>query len=282
MIRPVNDTPLVSVVIPTFNRAALLAEAVASVLAQTFADYELIVVDDGSTDRTATMIKAVADPRVSLISLPHSGLPARVRNAGIARARARYVAFLDSDDLWDASKLDDQFAALTGRPECRWCHTGGRCIDEIGAPHARWPAPRLAAEGWIVEPLLRRRVGVNCSSVLVDSALLREAGGFDETFVWGEDYDLWVRLALRSPVACVPEPRVQRRIHASQFIGSGWEQPVMRTLRKTARSAAPWRLRLLSGTELIKVAALYASHRTRAVVRGWVRGQTAPIPVGRG
>jgi len=274
--------PLVSVVIPTYNRAALLAQAIDSVLAQTFADYEVIVVDDGSTDRTAAVVEAVADRRVSLISLPHSGLPARVRNAGIKRARGRYIAFLDSDDLWDPSKLDEQLAALAARPDCRWCHTGGRCIDEAGAPHPRWPMPRLASEGWIAEPLLRRRAGVNSSSVLVDGALLRDVGGFDETFVWGEDYDLWVRLALRSPIACVRDPRVQRRIHAIQFVGSGWEQPVLRTLAKTARSAPTWRLRALSAREALKVGALYASGRGRALLRRRFGRQTGALPAGRG
>jgi glycosyltransferase involved in cell wall biosynthesis len=274
--------PLVSVVIPTYNRAALLAQAIDSVLAQTFADYEVIVVDDGSTDRTAAVVEAVADRRVSLISLPHSGLPARVRNAGIKRARGRYIAFLDSDDLWDPSKLDEQLAALAARPDCRWCHTGGRCIDEAGAPHPRWPMPRLASEGWIAEPLLRRRAGVNSSSVLVDGALLRDVGGFDETFVWGEDYDLWVRLALRSPIACVRDPRVQRRIHAIQFVGSGWEQPVLRTLGKTARSAPTWRLRALSAREALKVGAWYASRRARALLRGRSGRQTDALPAGRG
>ena len=274
--------PLVSVVIPTYNRAALLAQAIDSVLAQTFADYEVIVVDDGSTDRTAAVVEAVADRRVSLISLPHSGLPARVRNAGIKRARGRYIAFLDSDDLWDPSKLDEQLAALAARPDCRWCHTGGRCIDEAGAPHPRWPMPRLASEGWIAEPLLRRRAGVNSSSVLVDGALLRDVGGFDETFVWGEDYDLWVRLALRSPIACVRDPRVQRRIHAIQFVGSGWEQPVLRTLGKTARSAPTWRLRALSAREALKVGALYASGRGRALLRRRFGRQTGALPAGRG
>jgi glycosyltransferase involved in cell wall biosynthesis len=278
----VNGTPLVSVIIPTYNRAAFLAEAVDTVLAQTFTDYELLIVDDGSTDRTAAVVGGIADPRVHSVSLPHSGSPARARNAGITRARGRYVAFLDSDDLWDSSKLDDQLAALTGRPDCRWCLTGGRLVDETGAPHPRWPIGRPPPEGWILEPLLRRRVGVNTSSVLVDRALLLDVGGFDETFLWGEDYDLCVRLALRSPICRVLEPRVRTRIHAGQFVGRGWERPAIRTLSKMARSAPSWRLRSLSARELFKVGALYASRRARAVVRRWLRRQPDPLPVGRG
>ena len=282
-----GGAPLVSVVIPTYNRRAFLAEAVHTVLAQTCADLELIVVDDGSTDHTAPMVEGVADPRVNLISLRHSGSPARARNAGIERARGRYIAFLDSDNLWEPSKLEDQLAALAARPECRWCHTGQRCIDEIGAPHPWSPLPRLASEGWIVEPLLRRRMGVNGSSVLVDSAFLREIGGFDETFVWGEDYDLWVRLALRSPIACVPGARLQHRIHANQFtrlsrplIRQAPQVSVLRTLAKTARSAPSWRLRLLAAREMFKVGTLLVSRRARALVRRSSRRQADPLGAG--
>lgn len=257
----------VSVVIPTYNRVAYLAEAVQSVIGQTYTDYELIIVDDGSTDHTAKMVKGVGDPRIHFLALPHSGLVARTRNAGIERARGRYVAFLDSDDLWDATKLDDQFAALSHRPECRWSHTGGRCIDDTGASHPRWPEPRFALHGWIGELLLRRRAPVNTSSVLVERALLLEVGAFDETFVWGEDYDLWVRLALRSPVAGVRDPRVRRRMHANQLSGGGWERPVLRTLGKTARSATSWRLRSLCMREAVKVGALYGARRARAAAR---------------
>jgi glycosyltransferase involved in cell wall biosynthesis len=271
----VNSAPLVSVIIPTYNRRALLAESVQTVLAQTCADHELIVVDDGSTDRTDAMVAGVADPRVSLIALPHSGSPARARNAGIKRARGRYVAFLDSDDLWESSKLDDQLAALSERPLCRWCTTGVRIVDETGAPHPRWRTHPDPPEGWIIEPLLRRQVGMSTSTMLVDRALLLEVGGFDETFASGEDYDLCVRLALCSPIARVLEPRVRGRIHAGQFVGRGWERPVIRTLRRTMRSAPTWRLRSLAARELFTVGVLFATRRARALVRQGLRRQTA-------
>ena len=273
--------PLVSVVIPTYNRAAFLAEAVHSVLAQTFADFELIVVDDGSIDRTRAWVEGIADPRIKLIPLPHSGSPARTRNAGVRRGSGRYVAFLDSDDMWDSSKLADQLEALSERPNCLWCHTGGRCIDENGAPDPRWPEARMASEGWILEGLFQRQVGINTSSVLVDRALLLDVGGFDETFVRGEDYDLWVRLALRSPIACVRDARVGRRIHTtSQFVGTGRER--LRTLTRMARSAPSWRLRLLAARESVKGGALYVVWRARGLLRRILRRHTGPLPVARG
>lgn len=278
---------LVSVVIPTYNRAALLAEALASVLGQTFRDFEVIVVDDGSTDGTAAVVEGAGDPRVSLLRLSHTGSPARARNAGIARARGRYIAFLDSDDLWDATKLADQLAALAARPECRWCHTGQSCIDESGAPHARWPDPWLASdERWLAEPLLRRRSGVSSSSVVAEAALLRDVGCFDESFVWGEDYDLWVRLALASPAACVPEARVRHRIHPSQLTRGPrpfvWQAPqlvILRTLAKTGRAASSWKLRVLCAGEALRLGAAYLLDRAEGMLRrgGWRRVEPRPV-----
>jgi len=283
-----DGTPLVSVVLPTYNRAPLLAEAVESVLTQTFADHELLVVDDGSTDHTPSMMAGLADHRVRLVSLPHSGVPARVRNIGVSRARGRWVAFLDSDDLWDATKLDDQLATLASRPECRWSHTGQRCVDEAGAPHAQWSMQWPAADGWIAEALIRRRDGVASSSVLADRAFLLEAGGFDETFVWGEDYDLWVRLALRSPIASVRGSRVRHRVHANQFTRGrrprvhAPQLVILRTLGKTARSAASWQVRALCLREAARLGARYLFLQARGALRrlGWRRTEPRPAVSG--
>jgi hypothetical protein len=123
---------------------------------------------------------------------------------------------------------------------------------------------------------------MSTSTLLVDRALLLEVGGFDETFMAGEDYDLCVRLALRSPIARVVEPRVRGRVHSAHFVGRGWERPVIRTLSKMARSAPSWRLRSLAAREMFRVGALYASRRARALVRRGLREQIDPSPARRG
>src|SRR6266487_2699709 len=100
--------PLVSVIIPTFNREAYLREAIESVFAQTYSNWELIVADDGSTDGTRAYLASVTDRRTHVIELEHCGTPARLRNTALARAQGTYVAFLDSDDLWAPEKLELQ------------------------------------------------------------------------------------------------------------------------------------------------------------------------------
>ncbi len=207
--------PLVSVVVPTFNRAEYLEACVASVLAQTWSSWELIVIDDGSTDATTDYLRDVADPRVRTISLPHSGVPARVRNAGLAAATGDLVAFLDSDDLWDARKLEIQVADLLRHPECGWSYTDVELIDDGGRvlPKSRFRAwkPR---SGDIVEALLAHEAMVACPTVLAKLRLIEDAGRFDEALRFSEDYDLWLRLAACSRARAVPQRLSRVRLHA--------------------------------------------------------------------
>src|SRR5262245_28691418 len=135
--------PRVSVVVPTFDAEACLREAVRSVFGQTWPDWELIVVDDGSTDGTGAYLAALNHPRVRVISLPHCGNPARVRNAGLAAATGTLVAFLDADDRWLPRKLEMQVSDLVGHPPARWSYTDMSRIDAAGRaeplpPTVRW------------------------------------------------------------------------------------------------------------------------------------------------
>src|SRR6185436_14214556 len=143
--------PLVSVVIPTHDRWPLVGEAIDSVLRQTFTDLELVVVDDGSTDETATGMRRFADPRLRYVPIPHSGNVAKVRNEGVERSRGRWIAFLDSDDLWHPRKLELQMAALT-QSGSQWSF-GGHDVFEGDArlrsfpqPRRAWGAPELLSE----------------------------------------------------------------------------------------------------------------------------------------
>lgn len=208
-------TSKVSVVLPTFNRLQFLQPAIESVFAQTFTDWELIVADDGSDLETQRYLEAFADdPRVVVVRMPHTGRPSITRNAGILQATGEYIAFLDSDDLWATQKLERQIATLRARADCRWSYTAFLQVDESAAPlpeEAR--RPWIPYEGDIFEQVVTGHAQIRTPTVLAARELITQAGGFDEQMLSGEDFDLWLRLALRSRVAIVDEPLVYVRRH---------------------------------------------------------------------
>jgi glycosyltransferase involved in cell wall biosynthesis len=205
--------PQVSVVLPTYNRPQYLRSAIDSVFAQTFTDWELIVADDGSDGETAAYVAALANqPKVKVLRLAHTGNPGAVRNAACRAARGEYIAFLDSDDVWLPEKLALQVASLRSHPERGWSHTAFAVIDESGelltGPGARWWP---AAEGWILEPLIKMEVSIAISSVIINRKLLEQIGGFDLEQPACNDYDLWLRLAGLSEIDGVSETLLHKR-----------------------------------------------------------------------
>ena len=209
--------PIVSIVMPTFNRMEFLPATVESVFRQTLPTWELIIADDGSDQDTRTYLESLTrDERVRVLRLKHSGNPGIARNAGIAAARGNLLGFLDSDDLWVPTKLERQLAVLRANPACRWSYTAFVIIDADGAPLAsernrRW-APHC---GRIFTQVVRTSASIRLPSVVASTDLVREAGGFDEAIDRSEDYDLWLRLALRSPICVVDEPLLLVRRHPS-------------------------------------------------------------------
>jgi glycosyltransferase involved in cell wall biosynthesis len=210
-----SSTAIVSVVLPTFNRLRFLRPAIESVYAQTFTDWELIIADDGSDLETRQYLQSLAHrPRVMVVWLPHTGRPSVVRNAALQRAVGEYVAFLDSDDLWAARKLERQIETLRARLNCRWSYTAFLRVDGCGNPLPEETTRRwVPHEGDIFEQVVTGRASIRTPSVLATRQLIAQAGGFDEAMLCAEDYDLWLRLALYSEVAIVDEPLVYVRYH---------------------------------------------------------------------
>jgi glycosyltransferase involved in cell wall biosynthesis len=208
--------PEVSVILPTWNRLPLLRRAVASVLAQTHRDFELIVVDDGSTDATRDYLEAIEDPRVRPVWLEHRGNLTSARSAGLRHVRGDWVAFLDSDDLWLPEKLALQRQRLAAHPTCRWSYTGYLVVaaDESPLP-ARSALLGRPVSGHILERLLRFEVAVSVVTMLVQRSLIDEIGGFDETLPVRSDYDFALRLATHNACA-LPENLVWVREHAGR------------------------------------------------------------------
>jgi glycosyltransferase involved in cell wall biosynthesis len=207
-------TPAVSIILPTFDRVEYLPATIASVFAQTFQDWELIIADDGSGADTRSYLRSLeAPPRVKVLWLPHSGKPSVVRNAALRAAQGEYVAFLDSDDIWLPGKLDVQIASLRGHAARKWSYTRFALVDASGDP-MRSPAHcRAAASGWILEKLLAGEAVIALPSVVISRALLEELGAFDEQLVMCEDDELWFRVAAQSEIDGIDAPLTVIRRH---------------------------------------------------------------------
>jgi glycosyltransferase involved in cell wall biosynthesis len=195
--------PCVSVIIPTFNRAWCLARAIDSVLNQSFSDFELIVVDDGSSDDTARLLAGYGTPLI-VIRQPNRGVSA-ARNAGIVAARGHWIALLDSDDHWLPTKLADQVDWLSDHPDHRICQT-----EEVWIRDGRRVNPKKRHRkygGHIFERCLPLCL-VSPSAVMMARSLLNEVGGFDEALPACEDYDLWLRISCTHPIGLVEKPLI--------------------------------------------------------------------------
>ena len=202
----------VSIIIPTFNRAHCVSEAIDSVLAQTFTSYELIVVDDGSTDRTAEVLERYTG-RLKPLAIRHAG-PSAARNAGIGAARGDYLAFLDSDDLWMPAKLEAQMRFFAANPAARICQT-----EEIWIRNGIRVNPMKKHKkhsGWIFRQCLPLCI-VSPSAVILHRDIFERVGLFDESMLACEDYDLWLRIAALYPIYLLDRPLIIKRGgHADQ------------------------------------------------------------------
>ena len=208
-----GNQPLVSVVIPTRNRAGMIAAAVGETLDQVGVGVEAIVVDDASTDATGDALAAIADPRLRIVRRSERGRLASARNSGIEAARGEWVAFLDDDDLWSPDKLRLQLAAA-GAAGAGFAYAGAVTVGAGLEPLHRW---RLPAPDRLLDELLALNVmPAGASNVVARTALVRELGGFDAELSHTTDWDMWIRLAAASPAAAVAEPLVAYRLHDGQ------------------------------------------------------------------
>ncbi|MBC8259676.1 MAG: glycosyltransferase [SAR324 cluster bacterium] len=238
--------PQVTVILPCWNRAAWLEKSIDSVLAQTFSDYELIVVDDASTDSTAEILDRYSGKISRIVFAENRGVSA-ARNAGITKSDCGWVAFLDSDDLWHPQKLQKQIEQTKARSEYPLHFT-----DEIWIRNGIRVNPKKKhqkKEGWIFQPSLALCL-MAPSTVLLRRELLEVHGLFDEQLPVCEDYDLWLRLCAQHPVALLNEKLLTRHGgHADQLSRSEWGidryrvqslQKILKTekLRPDDRSAA--------------------------------------------
>jgi glycosyltransferase involved in cell wall biosynthesis len=210
--------PRVSAIIPTHNRKDFALEAVASVLAQTYGDYELIVVDDGSEDGTREALQPYGE-RLRYVYQDNNGVSS-ARNLGLGLARGEFIAFLDSDDLWLPEKLGVQVAFMDEHPEAQICYT-----DEIWIRRGARvnPRKRHAKYSGEIYPQCLPLCIISPSSALMRRGLFEKIGTFDPALPVCEDYDLWLRVAARFPVFFIPQQLIVKRGgHPGQLSQRDW------------------------------------------------------------
>ena len=229
----IDIKPQVSVIIPTYNRGWIIKEAIDSVLAQDYTEFELIVVDDGSTDHTSDVLDSYGDV-IKVFSQKNKGVSA-ARNRGIEEASGTFIAFLDSDDLWLSQKLSVQIEFFNQTPDALICQT-----EEVWIRNGLRVNPKKRHQkpsGIIFKPSLELCL-VSPSAVMIRRSLFDWVGEFDETLPACEDYDLWLRISCRFPVHLIDTPLIVKRGgHDDQLSkGAGLDKFRIKAIEKIIKS----------------------------------------------
>jgi len=220
-----KKSPTASVIIPSYNRAHIVSQAILSVLNQTYQDFEIIIVDDGSTDNTERVVNNFNDLRIRYIRHELNRGASAARNSGIWAARSEYIGFLDSDDEWLTEKLLKQVCKLQRSENKVALVYTGEILVEDGAEN---PFERkiLSISGNVFERLLQGDFIGTCSSVMVRTNAIKKTGGFDEQLHSREDWDIWLRISKNYEVACIPEPLIIRHIGGYSRISTNLKRTI--------------------------------------------------------
>lgn len=221
----------ISVVVPTYNRADLISETIESILNQTYKYFELIIVDDGSTDNTEEVIRKFKDSRIKYIKTDNWGGPARPRNIGIKKAKGEYIAFCDDDDIWLPEKLEKQIRVFQISNETAMLYTRFKTIEGDVISNKIFPENGKYKSGNIFKSIYLRNL-IACSGVMVKRSVLDQVGLFntDPNLIAIEDADLWLRIALKHIIKCTDDlPLLIYRIQ-SQSISQGFIQRAKRSI----------------------------------------------------
>ncbi|MDE5107681.1 MAG: glycosyltransferase [Trichodesmium sp. St17_bin3_1_1] len=199
---------IISVIIPAYNAEKTIRETIESVIKQTFSDWELIVVNDGSQDRTVEVVSQIKDPRIKLFSIPHAGVSAS-RNRGFDNSVGQFIAFLDADDLWKPEKLESQLNALQSHSEAAVAYSWTDYIDESGSFLKQ--GGRVIFHGDVYPKLLVSNFLENGSNPLIKREAINEVGGFDESRKRAEDWEMYLRLGKKYHFVAVEKPQILYR-----------------------------------------------------------------------
>jgi glycosyltransferase involved in cell wall biosynthesis len=196
--------PTISVIIPAYNAERTILETIASVQQQTFSDFDLIVINDGSKDRTLELLHNITDERLKIFSYENGGVCV-ARNRGISHATGEFIAFLDADDLWTSDKLEAQLTALQQHPEAGVAYSWTCFMREKGGYYIE---KSRAFEGNVYAKLLVTNFLHSGSNPLIRREAIESVGGFDTTLIPSEDWDFYLRLAARWSFVLVPKPQI--------------------------------------------------------------------------
>jgi glycosyltransferase involved in cell wall biosynthesis len=243
--------PAVSVVIPTYNRVQLLSEALDSVAAQTFRDYEIIIIDDGSADQTREAVEQRKEP-IRYAWQRNQGV-SEARNHALRLTHSEFVAFLDSDDLWEPTFLERAIERLRAHPDEALVYTDFVSTDASGVRRIR--GHRKTPRGGSVTAELFASTFIHTSAVVARAHIVRDAGGFDGRLTHNEDYDLWLRLSVRHRFGLIDEPLCRRRCHPSSLSRDGCQPETLQTKAELLE-----RFYTANG-EQARIAAALAHHR---------------------
>lgn len=212
--------PLISIIIPVYNGEKTIVETIESVSKQTFTDWELIVIDDGSKDSTLKILNSIKEDRMRLFSYPNAGVSAS-RNRGLALATGEFVSFLDADDLWTPDKLEAQWKALQENPQAAVAYSWSDWIDESG--NFLRAGGHITANGHVYEKLLLRDFIESGSNPLIRKKALDEVGEFEPSVTPAEDWDMWLRLAARYEFVTIPAVQILYRISPNSASFNVWK-----------------------------------------------------------
>jgi glycosyltransferase involved in cell wall biosynthesis len=241
--------PAISVIIPTYNNQNTILETIVSVQQQTFSDFDIIVINDGSTDKTVEILNTVQDKRLKIFSYENGGVSV-ARNRGISVATGKYIAFLDADDLWTKDKLELQFSALEEKPEAVLAYSWTYTMSENGEQiHKCDP---IFFEGNVYNQLLMVNFIISpCSNILVLKEAIDNVGDFDSSLTHCEDWDLCLRLSRKWSFVVVPKYQVfyrQSLVSASSNI-EAFEKSIV-TVMERAFQYAPKEIQFLKAKSI--------------------------------
>ena len=200
--------PKISIIIPAHNAESTIKSTIESVQEQTFSDFELIVIDDGSIDKTAEIVRDIKDSRIKLLCYENGGVSV-ARNRGIKNATGDYIAFLDADDLWTKDKLKKQLAVLEANPKAGVAYSWTSYIDEQG--DFLYNCNPVSFEGNVLKELLLTNFLHNGSNPLIRQQAVEAVGGFDSSLKASEDWDYYLKLAARYSFVVIPEYQILYR-----------------------------------------------------------------------